>query len=36
MEEKGLRPIAFACQHTNDQTTFEEELKLLAYLGLKI
>ncbi|TYK19326.1 calcium-transporting ATPase 12, plasma membrane-type-like [Cucumis melo var. makuwa] len=36
MEEKGLRPIAFARNHTNDQTVFEGELKLLGYMGLKI
>ncbi|XP_050935809.1 calcium-transporting ATPase 12, plasma membrane-type-like [Cucumis melo] len=36
MEEKGLRPIAFAGNHTNDQTVFEGELKLLGYMGLKI
>uniref|UniRef100_A0A0A0K6H2 Uncharacterized protein n=1 Tax=Cucumis sativus TaxID=3659 RepID=A0A0A0K6H2_CUCSA len=36
MEEKGLRPIAFACKQKNDQTGFEGELKLLGYMGLKI
>ncbi|XP_038888691.1 calcium-transporting ATPase 12, plasma membrane-type-like [Benincasa hispida] len=35
MEERGLRPIAFACKQTNDHQVFEGELKLLGLMGLK-
>lgn len=35
MEEKGLRPIAFACKQTNDHQVFEGGLKLLGLMGLK-
>lgn len=35
MENKGLRPFAFACRQTDSEELKEDELNLLAIVGLK-